>query len=474
MNSIYIVVCIILYFLVLSTISWSTGKNDTNESFFLGNKSSPWYIVAFGMIGTSLSGVTFISVPGWVESSQFSYMQMVFGYLLGYAFIGAVLMPIYYRLNLTSIYTYLSDRFGLASYKTGSIFFIISRTIGASFRLYIVARVLHLSVFQSWGVPFFLTVSITILLIWFYTFRGGIKTIIWTDTLQTFFMLLALALSVYLIGKDLGLNYASIFPFIIESDYSKIFFWEGDQHFLRRFFTGAFIAIVMTGLDQDMMQKNLSCRNIKEAQKNMMYFSLSLVIVNLLFLCLGALLYSIAGKYGINFTKPDDLFPAVVLSETLGFPIILIFILGLIAAAYSSADSALTSLTTSFCVDILEIDIKDSSSIIRRKYIHLLFSIIILVVILTLHAINDQSIISSIFSVAGYTYGPLLGLYFFGLFTSYNVNDKLVPYIAIIAPALSYIIQTYYSIGFEILIVNALLVCLGLFVTKENKLLSAR
>lgn len=474
MNSIYIVVCIILYFLFLSAISWSTGKNDTNESFFLGNKSSPWYVVAFGMIGTSLSGVTFISVPGWVESSQFSYMQMVFGYLLGYAFIGAVLMPLYYRLNLTSIYTYLSDRFGLASYKTGSIFFIISRTIGASFRLYIVARVLHLSVFQSWGVPFFLTVSITILLIWFYTFRGGIKTIIWTDTLQTFFMLLALALSVYLIGKDLGLNYASIFPFIIESDYSKIFFWEGDQHFLRRFFTGAFIAIVMTGLDQDMMQKNLSCKNIKEAQKNMMYFSLSLVIVNLLFLCLGALLYSIAGKYGISFSKPDDLFPAVVLSETLGFPLILIFILGLIAAAYSSADSALTSLTTSFCVDILEIDIKDSSSIIRRKYIHLLFSIIILVVILTLNAINDQSIISSIFSVAGYTYGPLLGLYFFGLFTSYSVNDKLVPYIAIIAPVLSYIIQTYYSIGFEILIVNALIVCLGLFVTKENKLLSAR
>ena len=327
MNSIYIVVCIILYFLFLSAISWFTGKNDTNESFFLGNKSSPWYIVAFGMIGTSLSGVTFISVPGWVESSQFSYMQMVFGYLLGYAFIGAVLMPLYYRLNLTSIYTYLSDRFGIASYKTGSVFFIISRTIGASFRLYIVARVLHLSVFQSWGVPFYLTVSITILLIWFYTFRGGIKTIIWTDTLQTFFMLLALALSVYLIGKDLGLNYASIFPFIIESDYSKIFFWEGDQHFLRRFFTGAFIAIVMTGLDQDMMQKNLSCRNIKEAQKNMMYFSLSLVIVNLLFLCLGALLYSIAGKYGISFSKPDDLFPAVVLSETLGFPLILIFIL---------------------------------------------------------------------------------------------------------------------------------------------------
>ena len=474
MNSIYIVACIILYFLFLYAISWYTGKNDTNESFFLGNKSSPWYIVAFGMIGTSLSGVTFISVPGWVASSQFSYMQMVFGYLLGYAFIGTVLMPLYYKLNLTSIYTYLSDRFGLASYKTGSIFFIISRTIGASFRLYIVARVLHLSVFQSWGAPFFLTVSVTILLIWFYTFRGGIKTIIWTDTLQTFFMLLALIFSVYLIGKDLGLNYASMIPFIVESEYSKIFFWEGDQHFFRRFFTGAFIAIVMTGLDQDMMQKNLSCKNIKEAQKNMFYFSSSLVVVNLLFLCLGALLYSIAGKYGISFSKPDDLFPAVVLSETLGLPIIIIFILGLIAAAYSSADSALTALTTSFCVDILEIDIKDSSSILRRKYIHLFFSIIILVVILILNAINDQSIISSIFSVAGYTYGPLLGLYFFGLFTSYNVNDKLVPYIAIVAPVLSYIIQTYYSIGFEILLVNALIVCLGLFVTKQNKLLSAR
>ena len=474
MNSIYIVVCIILYFLFLSAISWYTGKNDTNESFFLGNKSSPWFIVAFGMIGTSLSGVTFISVPGWVASSQFSYMQMVFGYLLGYAFIGTILMPLYYKLNLTSIYTYLSDRFGIASYKTGSVFFIISRTIGASFRLYIVARVLHLSVFQNWGAPFFLTVFVTILLIWFYTFRGGIKTIIWTDTLQTFFMLLALIISVYLIAKDLGLNYASIIPYIIDSDYSKIFFWEGDQHFFRRFFTGAFIAIVMTGLDQDMMQKNLSCKNIKEAQKNMLYFSSSLVVVNLMFLCLGALLYSIAGKYGIVFSKPDDLFPAVVLSETLGLPLIIIFILGLIAAAYSSADSALTALTTSFCVDILEIDIKDSSSITRRKYIHLLFSMIILVVILILNAINDQSIISSIFSVAGYTYGPLLGLYFFGLFTSYNVNDKLVPYIAVLAPVLSYIIQINYSIGFEILLVNALIVCFGLFVTKKNKLLSAR
>ena len=424
MNSIYIIICIVTYFLFLYLISFLTGKNDENESFFLGNKSSPWYIVAFGMIGTSLSGVTFISVPGWVESSQFSYMQMVLGYMLGYAFIGTVLMPLYYKLNLTSIYTYLEERFGRLSYKTGSMFFIISRTIGASFRLYIVARVLHLSIFENWGSPFFLTVLVTISLIWLYTFRGGIKTIIWTDTLQTFFMLLALIISVYLIGKDLGLNYANIIPFISESEYSKIFFWEGDQHFFRRFFTGAFIAVVMTGLDQDMMQKNLSCKNIKEAQKNMVYFSISLIFVNLMFLCLGALLYSIAGKYDIQYLKPDDLFPAVVLSETLGFPIIIIFILGLIAAAYSSADSALTSLTTAFSIDILNINIKDRGSIKIRKYVHLIFSVIIFLVIIFLDIINDQSIISAIFSVAGYTYGPLLGLYFFGLFTSYKVNDK--------------------------------------------------
>ena len=472
MNSIYIIICIVTYFLSLYLISFLTGKNDENESFFLGNKSSPWYIVAFGMIGTSLSGVTFISVPGWVESSQFSYMQMVLGYMLGYAFIGIVLMPLYYKLNLTSIYTYLEERFGQLSYKTGSMFFIISRTVGASFRLYIVARVLHLSIFENWGAPFFLTVLITISLIWLYTFRGGIKTIIWTDTLQTFFMLLALIISVYLIGKDLGLNYANIIPFISQSEYSKIFFWEGDQHFFRRFFTGAFIAIVMTGLDQDMMQKNLSCKNIKEAQKNMFYFSISLIFVNLMFLCLGALLYSIAGKYGILYLKPDDLFAAVVLSERLGFPIIIIFILGLIAAAYSSADSALTSLTTSFSIDILNINIKDRGSIIIRKYVHLIFSIIIFLVIILLDIINDQSVISAIFSVAGYTYGPLLGLYFFGLFTSYKVNDKLVPYLAIFAPVLSYIIQLSFSVGFEILLVNASIVCVGLFIIKKDDLVS--
>ncbi len=474
MSPTYIISCIVLYFLFLSLISWYTGKNDSNESFFLGNRSSPWYVVAFGMIGTSLSGVTFISVPGWVADSQFSYMQMVFGYMLGYAFIALILLPLYYKLNLTSIYSYLKDRFGVRSYKTGSIFFIISRTIGASFRLYIVARVLHLSVFESWGAPFFITVLITILLIWLYTFRGGIRTIIWTDTLQTFFMLLALIISVYLIGKDLGLSYSSIIPFINDSEYSKMFFWEGKQHFLRRFLAGAFIAIVMTGLDQDMMQKNLSCKNLKDAQKNMSYFSISLIFVNLLFLSLGALLYSISIKYGITFEKPDDLFPAVVLSEVLGRPIIIIFILGLIAAAYSSADSALTSLTTSFCIDILNLNESGNHSVVKRKIVHIIFSITIMVIILFLHIINDQSIIFAIFSVAGYTYGPLLGLYAFGLFTDFQIEDMWVPYVAVIGPLLSYLIQYYFSLEFEILIINGLIVCLGLYlIKKQNKIMTA-
>ena len=470
MSPAYIISCIILYFLFLSLISWYTGKNDSNESFFLGNRASPWYVVAFGMIGTSLSGVTFISVPGWVADSQFSYMQMVFGYMLGYAFIALVLMPLYYRLNLTSIYGYLQKRYGARSYKTGSIFFIISRTIGASFRLYIVARVLHLSVFESWGAPFFVTVLVTILLIWLYTFRGGIKTIIWTDTLQTIFMLSALIISVYLIAKDLGINYTGLVSFVQDSDYSNVFFWEGELHFFRRFLAGAFIAIAMTGLDQDMMQKNLSCKNINEAQKNMFYFSIILIFVNLMFLSLGVLLYSIAGKYGIIFSKPDDLFPAVALSGVLGVPIAVIFILGLIAAAYSSADSALTSLTTSFCVDILNLKDSDRDSITKRKIVHIMFSVVIMVVIMILNIINDQSIISSIFSVAGYTYGPLLGLYAFGLFTKYRATDRLVPYVAVISPILSYILQHYFSFGFEILIINGLIVYLGLYITKqENK-----
>ncbi len=367
MSSTLIISVIVIYFLVLVGISFITGKSDSNASFFSGDKQSPWYIVAFGMIGASLSGVTFISVPGWVATSGFSYMQMVFGYLLGYLVIATVLMPLYYRMNLTSIYGYLQSRFGNSSYKTGAIFFLISRVIGASFRLYLVANVLQIYVFDAWGVPFEMTVVVTILLIWVYTFRSGIKTIIWTDTLQTLFMLVAVGLSVYLISVDMNLNFTSLISTVKESDYSQMFFWEGKQHFVRQFFSGAFMAIVMTGLDQDMMQKNLSCKNLGDAQKNMFWFSIVLVFVNLLFLSLGALLYMYAETHGISFNKADDLFPEVALNGGLGIGVGVLFILGLIAAAYSSADSALTSLTTSFSIDILEIDKKKDKKEQEKK-----------------------------------------------------------------------------------------------------------
>ena len=469
MEPYHIILCISCYFFILSAISYITGKNDSNDSFFIGEKSSPWYIVAFGMIGTSLSGVTFISVPGWVVDSQFSYMQMVFGYLIGYLFIALVLLPLYYKLNLTSIYIYLMNRYGVASYKTGSIFFIISRTIGASFRLYIVARIMHLSIFESWDLPFSLTVLITILLIWLYTFRGGIKTIIWTDTLQTAFMLSALFFAIYLISQDLGLEKTELISFIYNSEFSKIFFWDGEQHFIRRFLAGAFIAIAMTGLDQDMMQKNLSCKNLLDAKKNMFYFSIILVFINLMFLSLGVLLYTISEKYSIAFSKPDDLFPMVAFDGVLGVPLSIIFIIGLIAAAYSSADSALTSLTTSFCVDILDIESNNKTNIFKRKIVHVAFSLIIISVIMILNLINDSSIISAIFSMAGYTYGPLLGLYFFGLFTNYSVKDNFVPYIAVTGPIISYLMQKFFLFGFEILIINGLIVCIGLYLIRDNK-----
>ena len=470
MSSTLIISVIVIYFLVLVGISFVTGKSDSNASFFSGDKQSPWYIVAFGMIGASLSGVTFISVPGWVATSGFSYMQMVLGYLLGYLVIATVLMPMYYRLNLTSIYGYLESRFGNSSYKTGAIFFIISRVIGASFRLYLVANVLQMAIFDSWGVPFEITVVVTILLIWVYTFRSGIKTIIWTDTLQTLFMLIAVGLSVYLISVDMNLNFTSLLSTVRESDYSQIFFWEGKQHFIRQFLSGAFMAIVMTGLDQDMMQKNLSCKSLADAQKNMFWFSIVLVFVNLLFLSLGALLYMYAETHGISFNKADDLFPAVALNGGLGIGVGVLFILGLIAAAYSSADSALTSLTTSFCIDLLGFDVDSGiKEIKQRKLVHLGFSILLVLVILVFKSINDESVISSLFKVAGYTYGPLLGMYAFGLFTKLSVKDNWVPLVAFLSPLACYLIQIYIPFGFELLILNGLITFVGLYFLRISK-----
>ena len=395
MSPVFILSIIALYFLVLISISFFTGKSDSNEAFFLGNKQSPWYVVAFGMIGATLSGVTFISVPGWVADSQFSYLQMVMGMTAGYYVIAGILMPIYYKMNLTSIYVYLGDRFGTASHKTGSFFFLLSRTIGASFRLYLVANVMQIAIFDAWDVPFWFTVSITIVLIWLYTFRSGIKTIIWTDTLQTFFMLLAVVVSIYLISKDFGWGLNELILQIDASQYSKTFFFEGKQHFIKQFLSGAFLAIVMTGLDQDMMQKNLSCKTLKEAKKNMYSFSVVLIFVNILFLTLGALLYLYAEKNGLNISKADDLFPIVALQGGLGIYVGIFFILGLIAAAYSSADSALTSLTTSFCVDFLKIeDQEPNKQVVSRKWVHLAFSVLLVLAILIFKAINDDSVIA--------------------------------------------------------------------------------
>ena len=478
MNTTQIILLIVAYFGLLILISYFTGKKSDNDSFFKGNKQSPWYVVAFGMIGASLSGVTFISVPGWIETSQFSYMQMVFGYIIGYAVIGLVLLPLYYKLNLTSIYTYLETRFGKYSYKTGASFFLISRVIGASFRLFLVANVLQIILFDDLGIQFWQTVTITILLIWVYTFKSGIKTIVWTDTLQTLFMLIAVGVTIYFVSGELNLNGQSTLGFVLDNDFSKMFFFDdvkAGNYFWKQFLSGAFIAIVMTGLDQDMMQKNLTCKTLKDAQKNIFWFTIVLVIVNFIFLSLGLLLTVYAQQNGIDAHK-DQLFP-ILAKEHFGAGVFIFFLLGLIAAAYSSADSALTSLTTSFSIDILDIEKKyDVKKQVRvRKQIHILISVLLILVIIAFkYLLKDASVVAKLFKFAGYTYGPLLGLYAFGLFTKWNVKDKLVPIIAILSPILSYFITLNsvkwfgFEFGFFILVLNGFLTFLGLLLIRKK------
>ncbi|UII28804.1 sodium:solute symporter [Fulvivirga maritima] len=475
---------IAIYFAVLILISFITGKNTDSKTFFTANRQSPWYLVAFGMIGASLSGVTFVSIPGWVASTQFGYMQVVLGYLVGYLVIGTVLMPLYYKLNLTSIYEYLQQRFGFWSYKTGAFYFIISRIVGSSFRLFLVAGVLQFAVFRQLGVDFSVTVLVTIALIWIYTFRSGIKTIVWTDTLQTLFMITAVVTVIYLISQDLKLSVGDMISAVESSEYSKVFFWDwkSGNNFFKQFFSGAFIAIVMTGLDQDMMQKNLTCKSIGEAQKNMFWFSIILVFVNLLFLTMGALLYMYANANGIAIPeKSDDLFPLLALNHFTLFAGV-VFLLGIIAAAYSSADSALTALTTSFCVDFINFNPQDDSPETQQKQkktrlmVHLSFSFILFLVIIIFKQINNEAVISSVFKAAGYTYGPLLGLYSFGLFTKMDIKDKWVPLVCIISPILSLLINNYskellggYEFGFEILILNGAFTFVGLLMLVKKK-----
>lgn len=486
MQPIYLLSLITAYFCVLLLIAHFTGKNDSNETFFKANKKSKWYVVAFGMIGASLSGVTFISVPGWVESSQFSYMQIVFGYMFGYLVIAFVLIPIYYRLKVTSIYEYLKHRFGATSHKTGFVFFFVSRVLGASFRLFLVASVMQYFIFNAWGIPFEITVIISIALIWVYTFKGGIKTIVWTDTLQTLLMLIAVFSTIYIILNKLDLSLTTIFSSPKYNSYTKIFFTENineKNHVIKSFLGGMFIAIAMTGLDQDMMQKNLTCKNSKESQWNVISLGFVLILVNFVFLTLGALLFIYANKYGIEIptvdgnSKTDLLFPEIALNGGLGSFIGVVFILGLIAAAYSSADSALTSLTTSYCIDFLDIEkrAKNKQKIIRKRT-HITISIVLVLVIILFRYVLKDNVISSLLQVASYTYGPLLGLFAFGILTKFNIKDHFTWIIAIISVIITYFLNVYavkifngYEFGYELLIVNGLITFVGLYLIKEKR-----
>jgi Na+/proline symporter len=462
---------LLAYFGVLIVLSWHTSKDADDQSFYTGNKKSPWFLVAFGMIGASLSGVTFLSVPGAVANSHFGYFQVVLGYMVGYVIIARVLLPLYYRLNLTSIYTYLEGRYGTSAYKTGAAYFLLSRIIGASFRLFLIAGVLHLAIFQHLiagiEIPYWVTVAITIALIFAYTAKSGIKTVVYTDALQTFFLLVSVILTILFIVHKLDWTWGETFTNLVNDPNTQIFHFEGNggNVFWKQFLGGAFIALAMTGLDQDMMQKNLSISNVKSAQKNIYVQMAMFLVVNIVFLSLGALLYQYAAAFNItDFSKPDQLFTSIAMKHSVPW-VGAFFIIGLVAAAYSSADSALTALTTSFCVDFLgyERNGKKTDKKVRRK-VHIAFAVIIFFTILLFKEWNNDSVINELFKVAGFTYGPLLGLFTFGILTKRNVNDSHVLPISLIAIVftaayyfgLPHIIKDFKA-GFEVIIINGLL-----------------
>ncbi|MFL2639232.1 MAG: sodium:solute symporter [Flavobacteriaceae bacterium] len=486
MSSSIIIFIVLIYFLILFVISNLTKGNDDNSTFFSANKNSPWYLVAFGMVGASLSGITFISVPGDVGQIEFTYFQVVLGYMVGYFIVAIVLLPIYYKLKLTSIYEYLNTRFGPTSHKTGAFFFFISRVIGASFRLFLVAIVLQKFVFESWNIPFEITVIISILLIWIYTFRGGIKTIVWTDTLQTGFMLISVFLSIYFINESLNWDFIDFIRSDEIKNFDKIIVTDSfleRNHFIKSFTGGVFITICMTGLDQDMMQKNLTCKSLEDAQKNMIVFSIVLVIVTFLFLILGALLFIYSQKNNIEIPlldgipNTDLLFPEIALNSGLGITVGITFLLGLIAAAYSSADSALTSLTTSFCVDFLKLDNKTQEKQKKiRKKVHVLMSCILIFVILIFKKFLNTNVIDGLLTVAGYTYGPLLGLFAFGIFTNYQIKDKYVWIVCLLSVLIVILIGNIppsslgnYKIGYELLPINGLITFVGLILIRRKQ-----
>ncbi len=468
------------YFSLLIFISKKASKNSNDDAFFIGERKSPWYVVSFGMIGATLSGITFLSVPGWVEKNQFFYLQMVLGYVPGYLFVAYILMPIYYRMNIYSIYEYLRLRFGNFAHKSGAIYFLISRLLGASLRLYLVVLVLQTILFDLVGFPFFITSLITIVLIFFYTYKSGIKTIVWTDTLQTSLMLITLVMCTLIIFRDLG--YDSIRQSISMNNLELNIFlfsnFENSSNFFRSFISGMFVAIAMTGLDQDMMQKNLSCKNLKEAQKNMVWFSILLVFVNIVFLYLGSLLYQYAFVNGID-SSGDKLFVDVVKFGKLGKITMIFFLFGLMSAAFSSADSALTSLTTCICIDFLNFNKKNKRTKFSRNYIHVTVSILLFLIIIAVNYFNNDNIISTLFKVASYTYGPLIGLFLFGLISTRIVNDNYIPIIVMLSPLFSYLISKYdkllfsgFDFGPDLLIVNGIFTFLMLYCCSSKKLIN--
>lgn len=484
-----ILIVFIAYTLLLFLVAHLTSRKSSNNTFFTGNRKSPWFVVAYGMIGASLSGVTFMSVPGGVYSGQFTYFGIVLGYIIGYAVIALILLPLYYKLNLTSIYSYLEIKFGKSSEKTGALLFIISRLIGSAIRMYLVVFVLYEFVFKAWEIPFWVPAVLFIVLILFYTFKGGIKTVVWTDTLQTTFLLLAAVLTVVVILKSLNISFGELMSVSTERGFTKLFEtdWSHSKFFVKQILSGAFITITMTGLDQDMMQKNLTCKTLRDAQKNVMTSSFFFVLVNLLFMSLGAALIYYAQETGFQLpvnesgvVVNDKIFPAVAFSLNKFTSIV--FIIGLIAAGYSSADGTLTALTTTFCFDFLHFDTNDKISeenkVKYRKLIHIAFALLYLLVIILFRPFHNESLIDKIFEIAGYTYGPLLGLYSFGLFVKNRKPiDKLVPIIAISSPIISYVLNLFskelffgYQFGFEILIVNGLLTFTALLLFSKKQI----
>lgn len=482
MDPLLILATIIVYFVILFSISYISSRKADNESFFVGNRKSSWYVVAFAMIGSAISGVTFVSVPGMVATNNFAYLQMVIGFAVGQFIIAFILIPLFYKMNLTSIYEYLENRFGISSYKTGAWFFFISKMLGAAVRLFLVCAVLQFLVFEPFGLPFIINVTVSIALVWLYTYKGGVKTLIWTDSFKTLCLIVSVVMCIYYIASDMNFNFSGMLSAIHDNSYSRIFFFDDfndKRYFFKQFLAGVFTVIATTGLDQDFMQKNLSCKNPKDSQKNLITSGVMQIAIILLFLMLGVLLYMFAAGNSITLPeKSDELFPMLATGGY--FPVIVgvLFIIGLISAAYAAAGSALTSLTTSFTVDILGSSKKgsDDATTSRRKKVHIAMAIVMGIVIIVINLLNNTSVINAVYVLASYTYGPILGMFAFGIFTKLSVRDKYIPLVAILSPVLCLIIDLNsekwlngYSFSYELLIMNAAFTFIGLLLLTKKK-----